>query len=577
MSETTRSLTQDVRSEIARLNKIVQALMNRAERSMTTQGSDFGLFQTTILLEDQVRARTKELELALRENEKMTRALQHAGVRMEKEIQERKRAQEALLQSEERYRTATEAAHDAFVTVDEDYSIVFVNSAVEKMFGYSRAELLGRDLGILMVAGSQDMGMVALKRELSSGKTRYAVEGMRFACLHKGGREVPVELSFGEYHQDGRRFFTGVARDITERVRTESLREGQQRVLELIALNAPLDGILTTLLRCIEAQSRGMLCSVGLLDIEKGALQQIVAPSLPRQYLDALSGFRIGPRAGSCGTSMYRREPVYVSDIQSDPLWSECRAFAEPYGLRACWSVPIISGENEVLGAFAMYYGEVRSPSEEDIRLIELAVRIATIAIERKQDEAHILHMARHDALTGLPNRILLEDRIYQSIAQSKRDRTLMAVLFIDLDKFKPVNDRLGHKAGDAVLREAAQRMRNCLREGDSIARMGGDEFVICLPKLNQCSDVSIVVQKIQSALAQPVQIDAHNVQIGSSIGISMYPHNGDSVEALMQAADEAMYAAKAAGGGGCRFQPVTADTGEQAGNGLHDGITAVR
>lgn len=214
---------------------------------------------------------------------------------------------------------------------------------------------------------------------------------------------------------------------------------------------------------------------------------------------------------------------------------------------------------------------QVRSRTEElemalhENEKITRALQQVTARMEaeiqvRKQAEARVLHMACHDALTGLPNRVLLEDRIHQSIAQSRRERTFMAVLFIDLDKFKPVNDKLGHKVGDAVLREAANRMRDCLREGDSIARLGGDEFVICLSQLRHLDDVSRVIHKLQAVLMQPMRIDDHEVCIGGSIGVGLYPQDGNSAQALMQAADEAMYAAKGAGGGGYRFKSAVLD-----------------
>lgn len=195
-------------------------------------------------------------------------------------------------------------------------------------------------------------------------------------------------------------------------------------------------------------------------------------------------------------------------------------------------------------------------------RTIELETALhqnEKITRELKIANERISHMARHDALTGLPNRVLLEDRIKQSIAQSKRDHTQMALLFIDLDKFKPVNDTLGHKIGDAVLKEAASRMRHSLREVDSIGRIGGDEFVVCLTQLNHSNDAITVARKIQTALAWPIHTEDHVVRIGSSIGVSLYPENGDNMKSLMQAADEAMYSIKQEGGGGFRLHHAAA------------------
>jgi diguanylate cyclase (GGDEF)-like protein/PAS domain S-box-containing protein len=540
--------------EIIRLNKMVEALMNRAERSTSAQGSDFSLFQTAVTLEDQVRRRTVDLEAALLENEKIARAMQLARQRMELEIDERQRAQQALHQSEERHRIATEAALDVFITIDEHNTIMFVNAAAEKVFGYAPADILGKDMGMLVPDRLRMRHLHGMQEYLRTGRKKLSWQGVQIPCLHKDGREVPLEFSFGEFEQNGKRFFTGIARDITERKRAEALRDSQQRVLEMIALDAPLEDTLQSLLCSVEDQCEGMLCSVLLLDDGGSHVAAGISSSLDPAYLDALVGFAIGPCAGSCGTAMFRGEPVMVADIETDSLWEAYRALVAPYGLRACWSTPIFSGSGKVLGAFAMYYREPRMPQDAEQRLIDLAVRMAGIAIERQRHEAYIRHIAHHDPLTGLPNRILLEDRLRQSIAQANRCGRRVAVLFIDLDHFKHINDSLGHHIGDSLLQQAAQRMQACLREVDSVARLGGDEFVICLADVHQNGDATAVAEKLQAALAQPFSIEGHALRVGSSIGISLYPLDGAGVEELMRAADAAMYDAKAKGRGNYQF-----------------------
>jgi diguanylate cyclase (GGDEF)-like protein/PAS domain S-box-containing protein len=545
---------QALRDEIVRLNKMLQALMNRAERSTSVHGSDFGLFQTAIVLEDQVRRRTEDLEAALRENEKINRALQRATLQMEAEIGERRRVQDALRQSEERYRAATEAAIDAFVTIDENSVIVFVNAAVERIFGYPPDEMLGQPLSKMMPPDLRERHRLGMQRYLETGQKKLSWQGTQLPCLHKSGHIVPIEFSFGEFTHEGKRFFTGIARDITKRKRAEALREGQQRALELIAVDAPLDEALNVLMRCIESQVDGLLCSVLLLGNDGRHIRSAVAPSLPHEYANAFIGLAIGPDVGSCGTAMHRRTPVIVRDIEVDPLWEQYRTTAAPFGLRACWSTPILAVSGQVLGAFAMYYREPREPDDAEMKLIELAVYIARIAVERKLNEAYIRHIAHHDTLTGLPNRLLLEDRLKQAVAQAHRRRAMVAVLFVDLDHFKAVNDSLGHQAGDLLLQAVAERMQQCLREGDSVARLGGDEFVICLPEIDSDNDAALVAEKIQRLLANPLAIGDHMLQVGSSIGISMYPHDGENADALIKAADAAMYDAKSKGRSNYQF-----------------------
>ncbi|HVK93976.1 MAG TPA: EAL domain-containing protein, partial [Noviherbaspirillum sp.] len=172
----------------------------------------------------------------------------------------------------------------------------------------------------------------------------------------------------------------------------------------------------------------------------------------------------------------------------------------------------------------------------------------------RKQAEERIRHMAHHDALTELPNRTLLQDRINQAIAYAHRNQRKVGILFIDLDYFKNINDSLGHYIGDVVLQMTAIRLQNCLREGDSVARLGGDEFVLCLSLLNDSSDATRVAQKALDTLAQPFIVEGHELHISGSIGISLYPDDGTDVKTLMRTADTAMYHAKETGRGHFQF-----------------------
>ena len=178
--------------------------------------------------------------------------------------------------------------------------------------------------------------------------------------------------------------FVGTVMDVTERKRAEALRDEESRILETIARDGPLEETLEKLVRVVEAQFAGLLCSVLLLDEDGQHVRHGAAPSLPEAYTKAIDGLPIGPKAGSCGTAMYRRESVVVTDILQDPLWEPYRAVAEPYGLRACWSTPILAHWGKVLGSFAMYYREPRSPSPAETRALEMATYLAGIAIGRK-------------------------------------------------------------------------------------------------------------------------------------------------------------------------------------------------
>jgi diguanylate cyclase (GGDEF)-like protein/PAS domain S-box-containing protein len=165
-----------------------------------------------------------------------------------------------------------------------------------------------------------------------------------------------------------------------------------------------------------------------------------------------------------------------------------------------------------------------------------------------KLAEKHLSYLAHHDPLTGLPNRTLLQDRLSQALIKGNRNESLVAVLFIDLDKFKPINDTLGHRMGDLLLQAVAERLKGCVREEDTVARLGGDEFTIVLEDLYVAEDAAKVAQKIISTLFQPFVIEGHKLNIGASIGISVFPLHGQDAESLIKNADQAMYKIKESG-----------------------------
>jgi diguanylate cyclase (GGDEF)-like protein/PAS domain S-box-containing protein len=341
----------------------------------------------------------------------------------------------------------------------------------------------------------------------------------------------------------------GITRNITERKLADALRDEQAKILEMIAIDAPLGEVLEHLVRLIESQSEGIFGSVLLLDETGCRLRHGAAPSLPDSYTKVIDGVPIGPNAGSCGTAAHRRTAVIVTDIVTDPLWEYYRDLPLAYGLRSCWSTPILSHRGAVLGTFAMYSKDVREPNDAEARLVDVATHIAGIAIERKLAEERIHFMANHDALTGLPNRTLLNDRLSQAILHAQRYNRWVTVLFVDLDNFKFVNDSLGHNAGDELLKAIAKRMVHCLRATDTVVRLGGDEFVIVLsdqPKT--IGSISETVQKIQAAIAEPVRVEGHDLRVTSSLGVANYPDDGADADTLLANADAAMYRAKEVG-----------------------------
>jgi PAS domain S-box-containing protein len=230
----------------------------------------------------------------------------------------------------------------------------------------------------------------------------------------------------------------GTCRDVTESSARERLEKGIHQTLELIATSAPLTKTLTKLVLAIESEVTGMLASILLFDEIRETLRVGAAPSLPEAFNRELASFPTGPAAGSCGTAVYRRKPVFVSDILCDPLWGPYRYVAEQYGLRACWSTPIFSKDGRVLGTFALYYPEPRSATDQETALIRRVTHIAGIAIERKQMEEQLvalnahLERAREEERTGIAREI--HDELGQAMTGLKMDVAWLERRLLALD-----------------------------------------------------------------------------------------------------------------------------------------------
>jgi diguanylate cyclase (GGDEF)-like protein/PAS domain S-box-containing protein len=338
----------------------------------------------------------------------------------------------------------------------------------------------------------------------------------------------------------------GICRDISERRQTEDLVKGQSRVLEMIAAGAPLPDILENLVSLMEGQLFGVWGSILLLDDDGIHLRHGAAPSLPGAYCEAINGVEIGPVVGSCGTAAFFGKTVIVEDIGTDPLWADYKDLALSFGLRSCWSTPIFSPDGKVLGTFAMYTGHAAVPGERERSFIRDTTRIAAIAIERYRTEAQIRYIAHHDSLTGLPNRRDFSFQLDRLIS-SGGDR--FALIFLDIDRFKTVNDSFGHAVGDMVLKTVSERIRDSLEPEDMVIRFGGDEFVIVIrgERADQ-STLNALLCEISRLVALPIHFDEQAFHVTCSMGIARCPENGSTSEELLVKADNAMYQAKETG-----------------------------
>lgn len=341
----------------------------------------------------------------------------------------------------------------------------------------------------------------------------------------------------------------GISRDITERKRAGLLQQGQNKVLQQMANGTSLKKVLETLVLTIEYQLDGIFASVMLVDDTGTRLLAGVAPNLPEAYVALTDGIEIGPKTGSCGTAIFRRESVLVEDILKDPLWEDYREVVEPFGLRSCWSVPFFGKDKEVLGTFGLYTNSVRSPTDHELKLALEAARLAAVAVERDKDERKIRFLANHDVLTGLPNRQEFKTKLEEKVAESRDTAIPVAVVFVDLDNFKFVNDSFGHAIGDQVLMITAERIIAVHDGTHQAIRFGGDEFVLIVEgDTARKPDLRDFMARLKDEITKTIQIGDLSFHVTCSIGAACFPQDAENAAQLLRNADKAMFEAKASG-----------------------------
>ena len=475
-----------------------------------------------------------------------------------RDITERKLAEDALRASERRLRAGE--AHYRAVVDDQtelvcrylpDTTLTFVNRAFAEFFGRTPSELLGSRL-IDVFEPTERAAEEARLKAFGPGNEVQMQEDWEHA---QGGTVHWYQWTDRAFLDDEGTVveFQSVGRDITERRRAAVLTGHQAEILEQVARGVPLDETLTTIARTVEDHFPDLACAVSLLDADGATLQIGACPNLPVGFSDAIGELAVGPSSGSSGTAAHRRAVVAVADIWTDPLWGGYSEVARAHEIRAAWSSPILASDGHtVLGTLDVYSRAAQMPTTEHLQILSLLAHLGSIAIERKAFEERLAHQSMHDPLTGLPNRLLFLDRLSLAIARCRRMHREVAVLFIDLDRFKNVNDSVGHDAGDELLVAVARRFEAALRPGDTVARFGGDEFTILCDDLTTATsrDRAIeIAQRLLDSVAEPFVVGGSRTFVSASVGIALATGE-ERPEELLRDADAAMYHAKESGRG---------------------------
>jgi len=472
-------------------------------------------------------------------------------------------------------------------------------------------------------------------------------------------------------------------------VKLRQLLSHQQNILSKIALGNSLNTILTDICLSIEEVIDDESAKCSILSLKGDQLFHCAAPNIDTKYCQQINGVHIGASAGSCGTAAYLNSRIIVDDIETSPLWKNFKELALGFGLKSCWSTPIISSQSNILGTFAIYHTSPKAPSTQDLELIDYFVNFSSIALEKKVEslkakqlivdlqqsnekfksftkvmpdltfiltedgeyidiygscdellynslsklinqninnilpekdaqpimaviektlatnevqafeyelevpsgniifegktapihqyqssnlsQRHVIWVARDitirrkaekeieklaffDPLTNLPNRRMLNERLTMCVERIKRSHKTGALLFLDLDKFKRINDSLGHSAGDKLLVALSDRLSSVIRASDTLARVGGDEFILLLEYVGEDNtqantESEKVAQKIQNVLHEKFEVEGLAFKVSCSIGICLIDNNNPMVDNILKYADTAMYRSKIKGG----------------------------
>ena len=421
---------------------------------------------------------------------------------------------------------------DAVCAVDVNGRFVFVSAACERIFGYTPQELVGRSMIDLVAPADRERTLVAAQR-IMAGDPQLHFENR---YVRKDGELVTIMWTARWSEKD--RLRIAVARDVTARRHAESMQAALYAISEATHAAHGLPDLCERIHRIIDDLLPARNFSVGL--------QEADGLSFPyRSEEDETSPTQFAAATATLYTHLLRTgQPLLLTPQTAPAFPADVRATVEEHAL--CWLAVPLSTQHGVIGAVFLK-SLLAHPcyTEKDKELLRFVSTQIASAVERTCLIQQLSHASQHDQLTELPNRRLFHDRLENALTRARRSRGRLALLYLDLDKFKEVNDEMGHATGDALLQEVARRLKRCMRDSDTVARIGGDEFVVLVESAGVEADVAAVAAKIRDTLGQPAQIGAHRLQIVPSIGIALYPEHGSSGEALLRHADEAMYRVK--------------------------------
>ncbi|MDH5653918.1 MAG: EAL domain-containing protein [Gammaproteobacteria bacterium] len=414
-------------------------------------------------------------------------------------------------EADQRVRAIMDNVADGIITIDEQGTIESFNATAERLFGYSAAECIGQNVKMLMPEPYQSNHDSYLDRYRTSGERRCLGFGFReVEGLRKDGSVFPMDLSISQMTLHDRQYYIGMVRDITERKASE---------MEMSKLSHAVEQTADTIM---------ITDKNGLIEYVNSGFEQTTG----YQRADIIGRTPNVVKSGEMNEEFYEElwQTILKGDVFRDVFVNRKKDGSVYFEEKT------ITPLRNITGDITHYIS-----SGKDIT-------------DRMRTQERLQYLAHHDVLTGLPNRLLFMDRLSQSIKYLKRNGGMVALMFLDIDRFKNINDTLGHQAGDTLLRIIAKRLSNSLREHDTVARISGDEFAIILEGVISIDALPGIARKILLEISHPMIISDHEIFTTTSIGISIYPNDGEEPHTLLKNADSAMYHAKEKGRNNYQF-----------------------
>ncbi|HUF80868.1 MAG TPA: diguanylate cyclase, partial [Burkholderiales bacterium] len=471
----------------------------------------------------------------------------------------RRRAEEALRESEEKYRLLWETASDAVVLMDGDSRIQYANPSVMKLFGYAPEEVVGREIAILQPERLREAHRAGIGRYLETGAKTLNWRSSEVVGLHRDGHEFPVEVSFSHVDFGGKPLFAGFMRDITER------KSQEFKIARLSRIHAVLSGINSAIVRIRDRQK--LFDEACRIAVEHGGFGMAFISKFDPVTLDVIPVAQAGTESGEFGSpkttaranvpmgqgvvghAIRGKELVFVNDLTSEPdVGSVKRKEAIRRGYRSLIALPLLV-ESAVFGTLTLYAKELNFFNQDELKLLTELADDISFALEHIAKEEKLNYLAYFDPLTGLANRALFHDRLDRVLQGESRPESKLALVIIDLKRFGSVNDTYGRQTGDALLKQVAERLEGVLMSREWLARIEANSFAIVVRDVRHEAEVAHALEQgILSCLNQPFPVGGEELRLSAQTGIALAPVDGNDAESLFRNADAALKKAKNTG-----------------------------